>query len=321
MCLQIYNSKCKTGHSRTTTRSSNSTNQQPAFIRDLYYRVGTLYRIKGDYKTAIECFEYLLIVPPPQRTRADVVLAIALVHEEWGNLKQSRMLLQQLLKQPITKKFSARALQQLGWTLHRMNNPPNSPQGKGQESWDNDNVALSMLNRSRTLEVNDHLTHYYIGRMMEGKGVTTAFAAYRQAFLLEPRNVAIWNSIAILYHCSRQYKDALVAYSKAVQMAPLLPELWWNLGQLYEVCNGGCQGTIETFIKAKQLCTSQDMLNALASKLDDKNNWISNGKGGNGDDPAPLLFQLNPRSYSNRPLTLAISEEDRPVPYLPTLLT
>lgn len=286
----------------------------------MYYRVGTLYRIKGDYKTAVECFEYLLRVPPPQRTRVDVVLAIALVQERRGNMKQAGVLLQQLLRQPITKENSAQATQQLGWTLYRANSKDSNLARREQEYADSNNIALSMLNRARTLDANDYLTHYYIGRMLEEEGETaTAFAAYQQALRLEPPNVAIWNSIAILYHCSRQYKEALDAYSKAVQKRPLLPELWWNLGQLYEVCNGGCRDTVEAFIRAKQLCNNQEMMKALVNKLDSDDKWIgsnSNKKDIIDSTSSPLLFQLNPGDYSSRPLTLVAPQEQRPVPYL-----
>lgn len=285
--------------------------------------MGTLYRIKGEYKTAIKCFEYILVVPPPQKTRADVVLAIALVREEQGNMKHAGILLQQLLKQPITNKYSAQASQQLGWTIYRAIKQAGNMLWNEQESVDSTNFALSMLNRARTFNPNDYLPHYYIGRMMEVGNATVAFAAYQQAFLLEPDNVAIWNSIAILYHRSKQYKDALEAYSKAVQIKPLLPELWWNLGQLYEVCNGGCRDAVEAFIRAKQLCTSQDMFRAIANKLDSNNNWIGSNsikKVIIGNNSSPLLFQLNPRNYTSRPLTLITPEEQKPVPYLSTIL-
>ena len=118
--------------------------------------------MKGEYKVARECFEYLLTMPPPQRTLTDVVLAIALVEEEGGEMKEARGLLQQLLEQQITSKHSAQASQQLGWTIYRMS-------GRDKEgSGDDNGVALSMLNRARTLEPGDFLTHYYIGKASGG---------------------------------------------------------------------------------------------------------------------------------------------------------
>ena len=100
-------------------------------------------------------------------------------------------------------------------------------------------------------------------------------------------------------------------------MEPFLPELWWNLGQLYEACNGHCQDSVEAFGRAKRLSTDEAMLLALAKKLDDKDNWI----GGKSDDCEPLLFELNPRNYGKRGLPVVVPQERKSTPYLSMLLS
>ena len=49
---------------------------------------------------------------------------------------------------------------------------------------------------------------------------------------LEPTNAAAWNQLSAGYVNLRQYRDALDAASKAVQLAPEDPRMWRNLGQV-----------------------------------------------------------------------------------------
>ena len=61
-----------------------------------------------------------------------------------------------------------------------------------------------------------------------------AYEVYQQAVYRDGRNpTSIW----VLYHNINQYRDAIDAYSRAIRINPYIPEVWFDLGSLYESCN------------------------------------------------------------------------------------
>lgn len=67
------------------------------------------------------------------------------------------------------------------------------------------------------------------------------------------RNSHFWCSIGVLYFQISQFRDALDAYSRAIRLDPNIPEIWYNLGALYESCNNQIQDAIDAYTKAVEL--------------------------------------------------------------------
>lgn len=83
--------------------------------------------------------------------------------------------------------------------------------------------------------ISDALPWYFYGRaQFHQSSYTGAYEAYQEVVHRDEQNVAYWNSIGILYMTIRQWRDAMDAFSKALQLNSNLMEIWWNLGCLYE---------------------------------------------------------------------------------------
>lgn len=72
---------------------------------------------------------------------------------------------------------------------------------------------------------------------MAGQKYNKAYEPYQQAVYRDSRNPTLWCSISVLYVQINQYCDALDAYSPAIRINPYIPEVWYELGSLYESCN------------------------------------------------------------------------------------
>jgi glucose repression mediator protein len=59
--------------------------------------------------------------------------------------------------------------------------------------------------------------------------------------------------IGVLYFQIKQYRDALDAYSRAIRINPYIPEVWFDLGSLYESCNDQIGDTIDAYARAAEL--------------------------------------------------------------------
>jgi general transcriptional corepressor CYC8 len=109
----------------------------------------------------------------------------------------------------------AKVLQQLGWLFHQQN------------SFQNQDLAISYLNRSIESDPGEAQTHYLLGRCyMAQQKYKEAYEAYQQAVLRDGKNPIFWCSIGVLYYQLNQYRDALDAYSRAICLNPSISEVW-----------------------------------------------------------------------------------------------
>ena len=77
-----------------------------------------------------------------------------------------------------------------------------------------------------------------------------AYEVYQQAVYRDGRNpTSIW----VLYHNINQYRDAIDAYSRAIRINPYIPEVWFDLGSLYESCNNQIGDAIDAYACAADL--------------------------------------------------------------------
>ena len=279
--------------------ATSSVTQLP-FIRDLYFRLGRLFRMRGIFDKALQCFEFLLKSPPPQRSPADLILQMALCMEGLGHYQDAINLIQGVLSSSrdtaLAAKTIATANQQLYWLQFISCTPDSAP------------TLIEKILGDVPLDASYMTLH---ARLYMQKGLPLpAFRHLHTALSLEPRNPAIWNCLACLYQQQNQPHDALQAYTRAIQLDPNLAAIWSNLGSLYESCNGvGNEDAREAFQRALQLSRSEDTSRALKNKLADP---VGN--------MVPLMH-LDARNFQPMGPCLAKPQDTKPLPYLQSLYT
>lgn len=95
---------------------------------------------------------------------------------------------------------------------------------------------------------------YLLGRAYMGSHkYNMAYEALQQAVYRNGRDPLMWNSIAILYFTINQFKDSLDALSHAIRLNSFLSEIWWNLAVLYETTTSQLKDALDAYRRAKEL--------------------------------------------------------------------
>lgn len=280
---------------RASTREGSefSSNEISDRSREVYYRLGLIYRLSGKLKEARECFDFVrrqltFCVRPSQTAQnqiygpchIEVLMQLALIDEAEGDVKKARVTLEKLLMEtssvgPMTNLFRTRNLipklrQKLGCLALSQSTV-----------FENDSSALALLLKATEEDPQDALNWYYLGRLyLQLRQPTKAYDAYQQAVYRDGRNAAFWNSIGLLYFNIGQFRDALDAFTRAVHHAPHATILWWNLGLLYESCHGmGSDDSKEAFQKGLEYARSKNdqiLLSKFEFKLSEENSNTTN---------------------------------------------
>lgn len=250
--------------------------------REVYYRLGVLYRLGGKSREARECFDFVrrqLLCSSSRHNQIsgpcqiEVLMQLALVDECQGEVKRARQSLERLLSEASSSASSASS------SLHRCRNlVPKLRQRLGclalsqPTVFENDSSALGQLLKATEEDPQDALNWYFLGRLyLQLRQPTKAYDAYQQAVYRDGRNAAFWNSIGVLYFNIGQYRDALDAFTRAVHHAPHCAPLWWNLGLLYESCNGrNTEDSREAFQKGLEYAQAKDSDGSLVTKFKSK---------------------------------------------------
>jgi tetratricopeptide (TPR) repeat protein len=275
--------------SERATGTEFTSNEISDRSREVYYRLGLIYRLTGKLKEARECFDFVrrqltFCVRPSQTAQnqiygpchIEVLMQLALIDEAEGDMKKARVTLEKLLMEatssgPMTNLFRTRNLipklrQKLGCLALSQST-----------IFENDSAALALLLKATEEDPQDALNWYYLGRLyLQLRQPTKAYDAYQQAVYRDGRNAAFWNSIGLLYFNIGQFRDALDAFTRAVHHAPHGTILWWNLGLLYESCHGiGSEDAKEAFQKGLEYARSKNdqiLLSKFEFKLSEENN-------------------------------------------------
>ena len=129
---------------------------------------------------------------------------------------------------------------------------------------------------------------------MQRLNYSKAYEAYQQAVYRDSRNSNFWCSIGVLYWEINQFRDALDAYTRAIRLNPYIPEIWFNLGTLYEACNNQIQDAIDAYNRAYELDSSyfivEERLRILKNNLDTGRN--------EGPSP-PRPSDIDPQRYED----------------------
>ena len=134
------------------------------------------------------------------------------------------------------------------------------------------------------------LGRYYMQRLNYSK----AYEAYQQAVYRDSRNSNFWCSIGVLYWEINQFRDALDAYTRAIRLNPYIPEIWFNLGTLYEACNNQIQDAIDAYNRAYEIDSS---IYAVEERLAILKRNLETGR--NDGPPPPRPSDIDPQRYED----------------------
>jgi tetratricopeptide (TPR) repeat protein len=80
-------------------------------------------------------------------------------------------------------------------------------------------------------------TLYIQGRCyMKKEDNMKALGLFQEAAFKFPGEAAYWASLAIVYYQNGDYSDSFENIIKATSLNTFVPEIWYNLGILYEKC-------------------------------------------------------------------------------------
>ena len=288
---------------RSSHQSSGSEISDRA--REIYYRLGVIYRLMGKLKEARECFDFVrrqlafCIRPTPTAQNQisgpchiEVSMQLALIDESEGEVKKARGNFERLL-------VEATSHGTMSLLLRCRNLIPKIRRELGclaltqSTVFENDSSALALLLKATEEDPQDSLNWYFLGRLyLQLRQPTKAYDAYQQAVYRDGRNAAFWNSIGLLYFSIGQFRDALDALTRAVHHAPHSPTLWWNLGLLYESCHGiGSEDAREAFQKGFEYARVRND-SAMMGKFEGKLQRDTEAEGSTDEPQKHFLDQL-----------------------------
>src|SRR5947199_2910530 len=129
---------------------------------------------------------------------------------------------------------------------------------------------------------------------MQHLNYSKAYEAYQQAVYRESRNSNFWCSIGVLYWEINQFRDALDAYTRAIRLNTYIPEIWFNLGTLYEACNNQVQDAIDAYNRCYELDNKYDK---VEERLDILKRNLQTGR--NDGPPPPRPTDIDPQRYED----------------------
>lgn len=255
--------------------------------REVYYRLGVVYRLTGKLKEARECFDFvrrqLTVCGRPTAAaqnqiagpcQLEVLMQLALIDEVEGEVKRARSVLEKLLGEATSTNNSLAAIFRVRNLVPKLRQKLGCLALTLPTVFENDSSALALLLKATEEDPQDALNWYFLGRLyLQLRQPTKAYDAYQQAVYRDGRNAAFWNSIGLLYFNIGQFRDSLDAFTRAVHHAPQSTILWWNLGLLYESCHGsGSEDSKEAFQKGRDYSHTRKetpMLEKFEMKLQD----------------------------------------------------
>eukprot|EP00826_Nyctotherus_ovalis_P056841 TRINITY_DN7753_c0_g3_i3.p1 TRINITY_DN7753_c0_g3~~TRINITY_DN7753_c0_g3_i3.p1 ORF type:complete len:508 (-),score=77.04 TRINITY_DN7753_c0_g3_i3:57-1580(-) len=99
----------------------------------------------------------------------------------------------------------------------------------------NHSAALGSINKAILIEANASESHYIRGRvLLAAERYEEASEAFERAILCDRRNVVYVVSLGIGTAMREKHKEAQKVLARAVRMNKNLPEVWFNLGLVYE---------------------------------------------------------------------------------------
>lgn len=97
-------------------------------------------------------------------------------------------------------------------------------------------IGLTYVERAISLEEKNAGAHYIRGRILLAiENVHDANEAFKKGLLYDGSNIIYMNSLGITYVMKQDLKKALDSFIDAIKINSVVPEIWFNIGLLYEM--------------------------------------------------------------------------------------
>lgn len=214
----------------------------PAFP-DLYFRIALILRQSGQYGDAEALFKTLMTSLPPGLTKDDIKLQMAFTLQLMDRTHDAQLNYESLY---TDHPDVVEVKQQYVWFLSLQNDPRGYARAK--EIW--------------SLPQNEHdsVLKFAAARIATKKRDTSeAHTRYRECTSEWNNSPLFWGGLGILYLKNEQEDDAIVAFKRALMLQSDIPEVWLNLGLIFEY-RGDTEAAAKIYQTALNTCKGCDKL-------------------------------------------------------------
>jgi len=187
---------------------------------EVLYKLGMIFAKTNQIQQAISYFQNSILTNTfTLKRKTDTLIKIGLLYEEQKNYNQA---IREYEAAIIGDKSNFKIYQHLAWCSFL----------KG-----NYDKALEYTKNVEQLKPDQADTLYIQGRCYMAKDdLKKALELFQEAAFKYPGEAAYWATLAIVYYKNGDYSDSFENIIKATSLNTLMPEIWHNLGILYEKC-------------------------------------------------------------------------------------
>jgi general transcriptional corepressor CYC8 len=153
------------------------------------------------------------------KRKVDTLLKIGLLYEEAKDYQQAQRSYEAALSHD---EGNFKIYQHLAWSYYLQGNI---------------NQAIEFVRKAEKKNKAQSDSSYILGRCYMGlENNKDALENFQQAAYKNPGEAVYWATLAIFYYNTGNYTDAFENIIKATTLNPQMSEVWYNLGVLYEKC-------------------------------------------------------------------------------------
>ncbi|KAJ1922271.1 glucose repression mediator protein [Mycoemilia scoparia] len=226
----------------------------------LWYGIGILYDRYGSYEHAEEAFSAVMRMDPNFEKSNEIHFRLGIIYKCQQKYKPSLVCFKNILKNPPSPLAEGDIWFQIG-SVHE---------------YDKNYVAAKEA-YERVLEVNpehskvlQQLGALYFMPDTPFQNVDHAAQLLSRAIEADNNESQAWYLLGRCYMLQKDYSKAYEAYQQAVRairIDPYSTEVWFDLGTLYEACNGQVNDAIDAYQRASELDPSNTEVKARLSAL------------------------------------------------------
>ena len=184
------------------------------------FRLALCYRSNNQIQESISLLESLLDSPPNGLISDDIKFHLAFAYQLLNQKEQALLMYQELLNDhPNTKLIVI----QYVWYLSLQSET---------------NTAEEFIHSLSDDVQKDPIIQFISANIaMKHLDFKTSYELYSQCRTYWINNPLFWCNIGILYFKNEQYQDSTIAFQRALFLKIDIPEVWYNIGLIYEIKN------------------------------------------------------------------------------------
>jgi len=187
---------------------------------EVLYKLGMIFAKTNQIQQAISYFQNSILTNTfTLKRKTDTLIKIGLLYEEQKDFSQA---MREYEAAVTGDKSNFKIYQHMAWCSFQ----------KGDID-----KAFENIKQVEQLKPGQGDTLYIQGRCFMAKNdLKKALELFQEAAFKYPGEAAYWATLAIVYYLNGDYSDSFENIIKATSLNTLKPEIWYNLGILYEKC-------------------------------------------------------------------------------------